>query len=110
MSDQKSRHISRRGFVKGAAGVVAAVPVAAIFASRSAVASELPHVSEDDAQAVALGYKHDASASEGAGKGQICSGCQLWTGGDAEWGPCAIFPGKAVSAEGWCKSWVAKAG
>lgn len=110
MTDEKSRHITRRGFVKGAAGVVAAVPVAAIFSSREAAASDLPHVAEDDAQAAALGYKHDASESDGAGKDQICSGCQLWTGGDAEWGPCAIFPGKAVNANGWCRSWVAKAG
>jgi hypothetical protein len=37
--------------------------------------------------------------------GQICSGCQLYTGkpGDAA-GPCAILADKGVAAKGWCSA------
>ena len=105
------RTTSRRGFVKGALGVVAAVPVAAVLRGRDAFAdNHLPKVSEDDPTAQALSYVHDASTSDKAGEGQACKNCQLYTGGDAEWGPCSIFPGKAVSAKGWCVSWVQRAG
>lgn len=101
---------SRRGFVKGALGVVAAVPLAAVLRGRDAVAQDLPKVSEDDPQAQALGYVHNAAESDKAGEGQNCANCQLFSGGDAEWGPCSIFPGKAVSAKGWCATWVQRAG
>ena len=101
---------SRRGFVKGALGVVAAVPLAAVLRGRDAIAQDLPKVSEDDDMAKNLNYVHDASKSEMAGEGQKCANCQLFTGGDAEWGPCSLFPGKAVSAKGWCMTWVQKAG
>lgn len=42
---------------------------------------------------------------------KLCSGCQLYTGAEGEeWGPCAIFPGQVVAANGYCVSWVQKAG
>ena len=44
-----------------------------------------------------------------AGATQFCDNCQLYQGGD-EWGPCSIFPGKAVAAKGWCNAWVPKQG
>ncbi len=104
------RTTSRRTFVKGALGVVAAVPVAAVLRGRDAFANDLPKLSEDDPQAQALSYKHNAAEAEAAGEGQNCGNCQLYTGGDAEWGPCSIFAGKAVSAKGWCATWVQRAG
>lgn len=112
MSKEKlDRATSRRGFVKGALGVVAAVPVAAVLRGRDAIAqSDLPKLSEDDPQAAALNYVHNAADSDKAGEGQFCSNCQLYSGGDAEWGPCSIFAGKAVSAKGWCATWVKRAG
>jgi hypothetical protein len=70
---------------------------------------------EKDPQAVALGYKHDTSKVDKAkfakhDVSQKCSNCQLYQGkpGDA-WGPCPIFAGKQVSANGWCNSYVKKA-
>ena len=109
--DKNSSRTSRRGFVKGALGVVAAVPLANVLRGRDAIAqSDLPKLSEDDPQAAALGYKHNAADAANAGEGQNCSNCQLYNGGDADWGPCSIFPGKAVSAEGWCATWVQRAG
>ncbi len=105
------RATTRRGFVKGALGVVAAVPLAAVLRGRDAIAdNHLPKLSEDDQQAQGLSYVHDASKSDKAPEGQNCANCQLYTGGDAEWGPCSIFAGKAVSAKGWCITWVQKAG
>ncbi|MEO0575760.1 MAG: high-potential iron-sulfur protein [Pseudomonadota bacterium] len=108
----KQVQTSRRGFVKGAMGVAAAVPVAAVLRGRDALADhhETPKLSEDDPQAVALSYKHNAADAEAAPEGSVCGNCQLYTGGDAEWGPCSIFPGKAVSAKGWCATWVKRAG
>ncbi len=42
---------------------------------------------------------------------QRCKNGQLYSGEDgADWGPCNIFPGEVVNAEGWCKSWVKKTG
>ncbi|MEM7612994.1 MAG: high-potential iron-sulfur protein [Pseudomonadota bacterium] len=109
-SDKMSTQTSRRGFVKGAMGVVAAVPVAAVLRGRDVGANDMPKLSEDDPQAVALSYKHKAADSPAAVEGQNCANCQLFTNADAEWGPCSIFPGKAVSAKGWCVTWVQRAG
>ena len=75
----------------------------------------MPHLDEADPQAVALGYKHDASKVDkkkfaNFKEGETCANCQHFTGkaGD-QWGPCAIFPGKQVNAKGWCSAWVKKA-
>lgn len=73
-------------------------------------------LAETDAQAVALGYKADATKVDAKkfpkfAANQLCSNCQLYTGKDKEAaGPCGIFPGKAVAAKGWCSAWVKKAG
>ena len=110
MTNSVKGKTSRRGFVKGAVGLVAAVPAAALLSGRRAYAEEMPKLTEDDAQAVALNYKHNAAEAPNAGEGQQCSTCQLFAGGDAEWGPCSLFHGKDVSSKGWCATWVQKAG
>lgn len=74
---------------------------------------ELPPLTEDDQQAVALGYVEDATTVDG-GKyaqyqaGQACANCMLFQGGDAARGACSIFPGKSVKATGWCSVYAAK--
>lgn len=46
---------------------------------------------------------------------QKCDGCQFYdktkesTVGGKKAGPCQLFPGKAVVAEGWCTTWTKKA-
>ena len=72
---------------------------------RSAHAAEaLPHLTEDDPQAKALKYVHQAPDSA-----KHCANCVLIQGSDGEeWRPCAIFPGKAVNANGWCSAWAKK--
>jgi hypothetical protein len=96
---------SRRRFLKLAAGgVVASVLVGGL--PRTARADDLPHVSESDPTANALGYVEDASTTKNAKykAGDVCTNCQFYSGGATGYGPCQLFPGKSVSAKGWCIS------
>ena len=99
---------SRRRFIKLTAIGLAAAPFANALLSGTARAADA--VSETDSQAVALGYKADATKAEKRpNAAATCSSCNFYSGkaGDAT-GPCAIFQGKLVSANGWCTSWVKK--
>jgi len=99
------KKITRRQMLRITAGATAMVPLSFIT-TRATHAADLPPLDPDNPQAKALEYVH-ASANPD----QLCKNCQLYTGKEgAEWGPCAIFPGKGVAANGWCKSWVKKAG
>lgn len=79
-----------------------------------AAAGDVPRLSEDDPQAKALGYRHDASLVDGAKypryqAGQACANCALFQGqGGAEWARCSIFPGRQVNAKGWCSAYAPK--
>lgn len=96
---------SRREFLNVVGASAVAIPLAALMKDQVAWAGDLPQLDVKDAQAQALGYVHKSEQSE-----QLCINCQLYQGeADKEWGPCAIFPGKAVNANGWCRSWVVKA-
>ena len=106
----------RRSFIKLGAVSVAAVPLASLAVGKVAWAEDLPQLEESDPQAQGLGYVHDATQVDTSkftkyAEGQLCSNSQLYQGAEGEeWGPCAIFPGKGVNANGWCSAWVAKAG
>lgn len=102
---------TRRTFLKGVSSAVVAA-AASIDTPAQAQAGKLD---ENDRQAVSLGYKHDTTKVDQAkfpkhDPSQKCSNCQLFQGkpGDA-WGPCPIFGGKQVAANGWCNSYVKKA-
>jgi len=106
-----NNYISRRGFGRLCAGLAVA---ALATETRSARAADLPPVEESAAQAQALGYRHDAAQVDRAKfanyvEGSTCANCQLFQGAAADWGPCAIFPGVAVAAKGWCSAYVKKA-
>ena len=71
-------------------------------------------VSEADPQAVALGYKADATKVDKAkfpkyAAPQICGNCALYQGGAAASGACPLFAGKQVSSKGWCSAYNKKA-
>lgn len=72
-------------------------------------------LSETDPQAVALGYKTDASKVDAAKypqhqASQECGNCMHYQGKPADAsGPCVIFGGKLVHKQGWCSAWVKKA-
>ena len=69
---------------------------------------------ETDAQAVALGYKVDASKVDKIKQpkyaaGRACSNCALFQGAtNAATGGCPLFGGKQVSGKGWCSAWAKK--
>jgi len=106
-------HISdpgRRQFLKLAATAFAAVPLGSILLPERA-AAQGQSVDPKDPLAVSLGYACDGAAAPGHVEGQFCKGCQLYSGTvDAKNGPCALFQGKLVCSDGWCKSWVKRAG
>lgn len=104
---------SRRQFLKTAALAAAAAPLAGVFASRTARADS-PHVdAANDATAKALGYTEDAATAKDKPNfkpDSACHNCTFYKGAaGADFGPCDLFPGKAVSAKGWCMSWSKKA-
>jgi hypothetical protein len=95
---------SRRGFIKL---TVTGLAVATL-ASRASAQTQM--VSEDDPTAKALHYVADASKSTvRTDKAANCASCMQFKGapGAAD-GPCAIFPGKSVSANAWCSAWAKK--
>lgn len=121
-------NLRRREFVKlSVAGFSAASFIDLLPGiGQAAWAADLPVVplDENDEQAAALGYRHDANQVDTAqfpvrasasGANQYCYNCQLYSGVPGqEWGPCALFSyrddpksGKplAVSANGWCVAW-----
>lgn len=93
--------LTRRQLLSFSAVVIGVSPMLAVT-QRIANAAEAPKVDPNAPQARALSYVHQSPDS-----GRKCANCQLYKGGsDAAWGPCAIFPGKQVAAEGWCSAWV----
>ncbi|SEN14684.1 High potential iron-sulfur protein [Luteibacter sp. UNCMF331Sha3.1] len=95
----------RRRFLKAAAGGAAAVAV--LGTTSVALAQDLPHLSPTDPTATALKYTEAETGGPGRKPGDKCSNCNFYQGkADAAWGPCQLFPGKAVAAKGWCVSHV----
>jgi len=96
----------------GAAAAV--IPVAAIFASREVAAeANLPKLSLTDPVAQALMYTQDAATVDKAKApafkpGNNCANCVQLQGASGDWRACAAFPGKLVSAKGWCSAWAPK--
>ena len=93
---------------------VALSSVAGMVKIPVAFADDLPHVTKDDPTAVALKYVDDATKADRpeksgvAGADQDCSVCQFIQSDSGDWRPCALFPGKAVNAKGWCMNWTKK--
>jgi hypothetical protein len=95
----------------------AAAPQAPEGAAGTAAATgdHLPHITEQDAQAVAFHYVHDATKVDKSKNptfqaGSSCENC-LQTLGKAgeDWRPCKVIPGKLVNAKGWCMLWAKQA-
>lgn len=110
MSRSNTSSSSRRIFL---AQVMAGGTVVVTLGAR---AQPAPMLDEKDAQASALGYVTDTTKADSSKfpkhtKDQKCSHCQLYTGkaGDKS-GPCPVFAGKQVAADGWCSAWVKKPG
>lgn len=78
-------------------------------------------VSETDATAIALGYKHNAAEVDSAlkiekngtpGAKQSCSNCAFYSplAGVEGGGKCQLIMAGYVKSGGWCKSWSLKQG
>jgi len=126
MSDEPISE-SRRDAIKAMMGGLAAVLLMNLAGVATAQAKdpekekkELPRVDEEkDPTALALEYRHDATAEYKikedakvlkAPKDQTCANCQFVQADTGDWRPCQLFPKQAVSAEGWCASWMKKSG
>ncbi len=106
--------ISRRQFLTGSCATALALGGLSVSAAANAEGVKL---AEDDATAMALGYKHDANdvdvakypkRADEAGKKQFCNNCALYAKkGEDDWAPCSIFQNKLVAGKGWCSAWVA---
>jgi hypothetical protein len=89
------------------------VGVAAVGAVMQAKAQAA--LADTDPQAVALGYKADATKVDKAKQpkyaaGQLCSNCALYQGkAGAAAGGCPLFGAKQVAGKGWCSAWAKKA-
>ena len=105
---------NRRNFIRKTALIVSAPAMAySVLAN-----AEETLIDEANPSAVALGYKHDATAVDTTkfpkkagpeGAKQLCLNCSLYQPKTDVLGGCQIFPGQNVAAAGWCNVWAAKA-
>ena len=86
----------------------------AIATSQASAQTAAPALSEADPQAVALGYKADATKIDKAkypqhAATQVCGGCNFFQGKPTDaMAPCQLFAAKQVASKGWCSAWAKK--
>lgn len=102
---------SRRTFViQSITGVSA---LAGLAMTNAALAQDA--LADTDPQAVALGYKADATKADAKkypkyAAGQQCGNCALFQGKATDaTGGCPLFAGKKVASKGWCSAYAKKA-
>ncbi len=107
-----SSSCSRRRFLRGTVTAAMAAPFVAVLTLRRAHAADLTPVPLDNPTVLALAYTEDASeAAELSNyrEGSLCANCQFFGTLEANGrGPCSLFPGFSVQANGWCSAWAAK--
>jgi len=88
--------------------------IAAGSAALATAAQAQARLSEQNPQALALGYFEDATKTDTKKfpryvAGQVCTNCSLYQGKATDaWGGCPLFAGKQVAGKGWCNAWVKK--
>ena len=110
MSAAQRANSSRRDFLVSVSTVLGAAAFAGAL-TPVADAKALPHLTGQDPQAQALHYTEDVSTSKDPTHtaGAKCDNCKLYQGNSGEpFGPCQLYPGKAVSASGWCMGYQKK--
>ena len=99
---------SRRAFVMTVVAGGSALAAARVSAQAA------PVLTEADPQAVALGYRADATKVDKTkypqyAAGMLCSGCTFYQGKATDpMAPCQLFAGKQVGAKGWCTAFAKK--
>ena len=104
--------LPRRALLKAAIGATV-IPTATLWRTASA-AAPAPMLTSTDPSAQALHYTPDAAKVDPKANptfvaGSHCALCAQFQGkpGDKQ-GPCVLFPGKQVSAAGWCLGYAKK--
>lgn len=94
--------VNRRDFLKLSGTSLIGLTLGGV--ALRANAQDMPKLDTEDPTAKALKYVHESTVD-----GANCANCMYVSGADgAEWRPCALFPGKSVSAKGWCSAYVKK--
>ena len=109
-SDTGKIEIPGRRRVLRSALLVLGATAAAVTRTAPAAGKKLPHLSASQPTAKALMYTRDATtATARKDPKAFCHNCLQFQGtGHDAWGPCKLFPGKAVAANGWCMGWTRK--
>lgn len=116
MKNMLSRREALKSLGAGALLAMGTATDAARAADAAKGAAALPHVGPGDPTATALAYVENAQGLDpkktpNYKPGEKCGNCLQSKGkgndGDA-WIGCTLFPGKAVSAQGWCRAYVAR--
>ncbi|MGA9028077.1 MAG: high-potential iron-sulfur protein [Steroidobacteraceae bacterium] len=100
--------LSRRSLIQG--GLAAAL-LPALRSSDAAAAPALTPLDPKEPAAASLGYTTDSATVDGKAipnhaPDQKCANCVQFRGAASDaMGGCAIFPGRSVAANGWCKLW-----
>jgi hypothetical protein len=99
---------TRRRLLQAAAGAVTLAQLPRAFA-------RMPLLTEQDADAIALGYLEDATRIDPAVQtaltpGSRCQVCYFFQGGvSSETAPCTVFAGFRVRSTGWCREFTPRA-
>ena len=100
LKESVMKSVNRRDFLKLSGSTV----IGLTLGSTVLKAQAQEQLSADDATAKAL-----KSTPNSTVEGANCANCMYVQGADGEQHrPCNIFPGKLVSADGWCSAWVKK--
>lgn len=107
---QDNHNPDRRSFFGPALSLLVGATLA--FGTKAATRTAdntMPHVSIDsDPTAKMLGYTENSAAAPAPHQqGQACANCRLFDGG-TPYGPCRLYPGKLVNANGWCAGYAAQ--
>ncbi len=85
---------------------IGAVPFGLLLAEARLLAAEMPRVDPASETAKGPNYTHASPDPD-----RRCAGCQFYTDPSrTDWGPCVIFPGQLVNADGLCNSFFKRAG
>ncbi len=90
-------------------GIALGAGAVALTLGRRALAAD-PLLSVTDPAAQKMHYTEDASKVDRGSNptytpGSKCANCSMYRGGTSATGGCALFPGKSVSANGWCSGY-----
>lgn len=105
--EKNIRACTRRRFLGLSASALAVTQLGSMLVAGPVLAQE--QVDPSDPLASGLSYVHDGAQSARAADSDRCGVCLQFTADEsAEWGPCNIFGGKHVNAQGWCSAYVPK--